>query len=205
MKFTATQISEILHGEIEGNPDVEVFKLSKIEESEEGSLTFLSNLKYTPYLYNTKATIAIVNKTFVLEKEINTTLIKVEDSYQAFSKLLAFYNNVKLDKKGIEEQSFIDKSAHLGQNLYLGSHSYIGANVKIGNNVKIFPNVFIGDNSHIGDSSILFSGVNIYSDTIIGTHCIIHSGVVIGSDGFGFAPSENGVYTSIPQIGNVII
>jgi len=205
MKFTATQISEILHGEIEGNPDVEVFKLSKIEDSEEGSLTFLSNLKYTPYLYNTKATIAIVNKTFVLEKEINTTLIKVEDSYQAFSKLLAFYNNVKLDKKGIEEQSFIDKSAHLGQNLYLGSHSYIGANVKIGNNVKIFPNVFIGDNSHIGDSSILFSGVNIYSDTIIGTHCIIHSGVVIGSDGFGFAPSENGVYTSIPQIGNVII
>ncbi len=205
MKFTATQISEILHGEIVGNPDVEVFKLSKIEEGVVGSLTFLSNLKYTSYLYNTKASIAIVNKSFIPEKEINTTLIKVEDSYQAFSKLLAFYNNVKLDKKGIEEQSFVDKSAHLGENIYVGSHSYIGANVKIGNNVKIFPNVFIGDNSDIGDNCILFSGINIYSETQIGSSCIIHSGVVIGSDGFGFAPSENGVYATIPQIGNVII
>jgi len=205
MKFTATQISKILDGEIEGNPDIEVFKLSKIEEGEIGSLTFLSNPKYTPYLYKTDASIVIVNKNFNSEKEIKTTLIRVEDPYGAFSKLLEFYNDVKLNKSGIEKFSIIDKTASIGENLYLGSHAYIGANVKLGNNVRIYPNVFVGDNVKIGNNTTIFSGANINSETQIGSYCTIHSGVVVGSDGFGFAPSKNGSYKTIPQIGNVIL
>ncbi|WP_298287603.1 UDP-3-O-(3-hydroxymyristoyl)glucosamine N-acyltransferase [uncultured Lutibacter sp.] len=205
MKFTATQIAGILEGEIEGNENVEVYKLSKIEEGEEGSLTFLSNPKYIHYIYETKATIAIVNKDFVPEKQLETTLIKVEDAYKAFSTLLEFYNQVKLNKSGIEEYTFISKTATIGENLYLGSFSIIGDNVNIGNNVKIYPNVTIGENVFIGDNTTIFSGVNIYSETTIGSDCVIHAGAVIGSDGFGFAPSEEGIYSKVPQIGNVVI
>ncbi len=206
MKFTAAQISDLLEGEIEGDPAIEVFKLSKIEEGGIGSLTFLSNPKYTPYLYETNASITIVNKSFVPERNIKTTLIKVEDSYKAFSKLLAFYNEVKLNKEGIEKQSFISDTAVLGKNIYVGQFSYIGAYVKIGKNVKIYPNVFIGDNTVIGDNTLLFSGAKVYSESIIGKNCTIHSGAIIGSDGFGFAPNKDGgSYAKIPQIGNVII
>jgi len=205
MKFTATQIADILEGEIEGNENVEVYKLSKIEEGEEGSLTFLSNPKYIHYIYETKATIAIVNKDFVPEKQIETTLIKVEDAYKAFSTLLEFYNQVKLNKSGIEEYTVISKTATIGENLYLGSFSTIGNNVIIGNNVKIYPNVTIGENVSIGNNTTIFSGVNIYSETTIGSDCVIHAGAIIGSDGFGFAPSEEGIYSKVPQIGNVVI
>lgn len=205
MKFTAKQIADILEGEIVGNPNEEVFKLSKIEEGEKGSLTFLSNPKYNPYLYSQKASIAIVNKDFEPEKEVTSTLIKVDNAYESFSKLLAFYNEVKNNKTGIEQPSSIATSAKVGDNLYLGAYSYIGENVVIGNNVKIYPNTYIGDNAVISDNCTLFSGVKIYSETVLGTNCKIHSGAVIGSDGFGFAPSENGEYTPIPQIGNVII
>lgn len=205
MKFTATQIAGILEGEIEGNENVEVYKLSKIEEGEEGSLTFLSNPKYIHYIYETKATIAIVNKDFVPEKQLETTLIKVEDAYKAFSTLLEFYNQVKLNKSGIEEYTVISKTATIGENLYLGSFSTIGNNVIIGNNVKIYPNVTIGENVSIGNNTTIFSGVNIYSETTIGSDCVIHAGAIIGSDGFGFAPSEEGIYSKVPQIGNVVI
>lgn len=205
MKFTANQIAEILGGEIEGNENVEVFKLAKIEEGEEGSLTFLSNPKYTNFIYDTKASIAIVNKDFIPERKIATTLIKVDDAYKAFSKLLEFYNQVKLNKNGIEQLTFISDSAILGENLYLGSFSYISNNVKIGNNVKIYPNVYIGDNVEIGDNTTIFAGSKIYSETIIGNNCSIHSGSIIGADGFGFTPNEKGIYSKIPQIGNVII
>ena len=205
MKFKATQIAEILGGEIEGDGNVEVFKLSKIEEGEAGSLTFLSNPKYTQYIYDTKASVAIVNKSFIAEKKTQTTLIKVDDAYKAFSKLLEFYNQVKLNKVGIEAQTYISDSAKIGENIYLGAFSYVGDNVKIGNNVKIFPNSSIGDNTEIGDNTIIFAGVRIYSETIIGEGCTIHAGAILGSDGFGFVPDENGVYSKIPQIGNVII
>jgi UDP-3-O-[3-hydroxymyristoyl] glucosamine N-acyltransferase len=205
MKFTATQISEILNGEIEGNPNEEVFKLSKIEEGEKGSLTFLSNLKYHQYLYTTKASVAIVNKDFIPEKEIKPTLIKVEDSYKAFSTLLEYYNQIKLHKSGIETPNFIHETAVIGADLYLGSFSYISQNVVLGNNVKIYPNVFIGDNVHIGDNTTIFAGAKIYSETQIGKNCTIHSGVIIGSDGFGFVPDESGKYNKVPQIGNVVI
>ena len=205
MKFTANQIAEILEGEIDGNENVEVYKLSKIEEGEEGSLTFLSNLKYTPFIYSTKASITIVNKGFVPERKINTTLIKVDDAYKAFSKVLEFYNEVKLNKSGIESPSFISKTAKIGKDIYLGAFSYLGNNVTIGDNVKIYPNVYVGDNVSIGSNTTIFAGSKIYSETIIGKSCTIHSGAIIGADGFGFAPSKDGVFSKIPQIGNVII
>jgi UDP-3-O-[3-hydroxymyristoyl] glucosamine N-acyltransferase len=205
MKFTAEQIAGILEGEVVGNPMAEVFRLSKIEEGAEGSLTFLSNPKYLNYIYSTKASVTIVNETFVPESPLTTTLIKVQDAYAAFSKLLEFYNQVKLNKSGIEQPSFLSQSVKYGDNLYLGSFSYVGQNVVLGENVKIYPNCFVGDNVIIGDNVILFAGAKIYSETIIGNNCTIHSGAIIGADGFGFAPNPDGTYTKIPQIGNVII
>ena len=205
MKFTAEQIAGILEGQIVGNPNIEVSRLSKIEEGTEGSLTFLSNPKYTNYIYTTKASITIVNESFVPESSITTTLIKVSDAYKAFSKLLEFYNQVKLNKNGIENPSFISESAVYGENLYLGCFSYIGDNVTLGDNVKIYPGSFVGDNVSIGNNVIIFAGAKIYSETVIGSNCTIHSGAVIGADGFGYAPNEDGTYNKIPQIGNVII
>jgi UDP-3-O-[3-hydroxymyristoyl] glucosamine N-acyltransferase len=205
MKFTAEQIAGILDGEIMGNPLAQVYKLAKIEEGVEGSLTFLSNQKYQNYIYSTNASIVIVNKTFIPEREINTTLIKVDDAYASFSKLLEYYNQVKLMKSGIEQPSFISENVIYGTDLYLGSFAYIGKNVTIGNNVKIYPNTFIGDNVTIGDNCLFYAGVRIYSETEIGSGCIFHSGTIIGSDGFGFAPLEDGTFSKIPQIGNVII
>ena len=205
MKFTAAQIAGILEGEVVGNPEAEVFKLSKIEEGTEGSLTFLANPKYTNYIYSTKATVTIVNNTFDPEQEITTTLIKVEDAYKSFSKLLEYYNQVKLMKSGIEQPSVISDGVTYGSDLYLGSFCYVGKNVTIGKNVKIYPNSFIGDNVTIGDDCVFFAGVRIYSETVIGNRCNIHSGTIIGSDGFGFAPQEDGTYAKVPQIGNVII
>tara|TARA_R110001632_G_scaffold102664_6_gene211118 strand:+ start:2257 stop:3291 length:1035 start_codon:yes stop_codon:yes gene_type:complete len=205
MKFTAKQIAQILEGDIEGNPEIEVSKLSKIEEGEKGSLTFLSNPKYNQYLYTTESSITIVNRTLELEKEVSSTLIRVDDAYKSFSKLLEFYNQVKNNKEGREEPHYISTSATIGKGEYLGAFSYIGENVVIGENVKIYPNSYIGDNVVIGNDCIIFAGVKIYSETEIGNNCIFHSGSIIGSDGFGFAPNEKGEFSKIPQIGNVII
>ncbi len=205
MNFTAQQIAEILEGDIVGDSNAEVSKLSKIEEGEKGSLTFLSNPKYNPYLYTTKASIAIVNKSFVPEKEITTTLIKVDDAYAAFSKVLEFYNEVKNNKSGREEPHYISQSASIGQDEYIGAFAYIGNDVVLGTNVKIYPNVFIGDNVIIGDNCTIFAGAKICSETQIGANCVIHTGAIIGSDGFGFTPNKEGAYNKVPQTGNVII
>jgi UDP-3-O-[3-hydroxymyristoyl] glucosamine N-acyltransferase len=205
MKFTASQIASILEGEIDGNPEIEVSKLSKIEEGEPGSLTFLSNPKYTSFIYSTNASITIVNKSFKPEEKLKTTLIRVENAYTAFSKLLEYYNMVKLNKSGIEEPVFKSQTAVFGENIYLGAFTYVGDGVKVGDHVKIFPNVFIGDNVTIGNNVIIFAGAKIYSETIIGNNCVIHSGAIIGADGFGFTPNENGEYNKVPQTGNVII
>ncbi|HFS67379.1 MAG TPA: UDP-3-O-(3-hydroxymyristoyl)glucosamine N-acyltransferase [Flavobacteriia bacterium] len=205
MKFTANQIAELLEGEVVGNPQVEVDTLSKIEEGKEGSLTFLSNPKYTPFLYTTNASIAIVDKDFEPEKSLEITLIKVPNAYQAFSKLLAYYNQVKLHKVGIETPNFIDDTAKIGEDVYIGAFSYIGKNVHLGDRVKIYPNTYIGDNVTIESDTTLFSGVKIYSETKIGKNCNINAGVVIGCDGFGFTPDDKGVFSAVPQIGNVII
>jgi len=205
VKFTATQIAGILEGDIVGNPDVEVSKLSKIEEGTEGTLTFLANPKYTPYIYSTKSSITIVNHDFEPDSEISTTLIKVEDAYKAFSKLLDYYNQVKNNKVGIEQPSFKSETATYGTDVYLGAFSYLGENVILGNNVKIYPHAFIGDNVVIGDNTTIFSGVKLYSETQIGNNCVINSGSVIGADGFGYTPNEMGEFEKVPQTGNVII
>lgn len=205
MKFTAQQIANILEGEIVGNPNVEVSKLSKIEEGEEGSLTFLANPKYNPFIYTTSASVTIVNEDFIAEKDIETTLIKVEDAYKSFSKLLEFYNKVKNNKIGREQPHFIAQTAKIGDNEYVGAFSYIGENAIIGKNVKIYPNSYIGDNVTIGDNCVIFAGVKIYSETKIGANCKIHSGTIIGSDGFGFTPNKNGEFKAVPQTGNVLI
>ena len=205
MKFTAEQIAGILEGEIVGDPKVEVSKLSKIEEGVEGALTFLSNPKYTSFIYTTKASIAIVGKDFKPEQELHTTLIKVDDAYKSFSKLLEYYNQVKLNKFGVEQPSVISETSKLGKDVYVGAFTYIGENVKIGDNVKIFPSTYIGDNVIIGDNTVVFSGAKIYSESLIGKYCVINSGAIIGADGFGFAPNENGEYSKVPQIGNVIL
>ena len=205
MKFTAEQIAGILDGEVIGNPNAEVFKLSKIEEGSEGSLTFLANPKYLNHIYSTQATITLVNNTFVPDGQLSTTLIKVEDAYLSFSKLLEFYDQSKGIKNGIEEPSYLSKSVKYGANLYLGSFSYVEDNVVLGKNVKIHPNCFIGQNVIIGDNVTIFAGAKIHSDSIIGNNCNIYSGAVIGADGFGFAPNPNGTFSKIPQIGNVIL
>ncbi|MGC6524870.1 MAG: UDP-3-O-(3-hydroxymyristoyl)glucosamine N-acyltransferase [Flavobacteriaceae bacterium] len=205
MKFTANQIANLLNGEIVGDDNAEVFTLSKIEEGKEGSLTFLSNPKYTPFIYSTDATITIVNNDFVAEKEINTTLIKVENAYAAFSTLLEHYNNIKNNKTGIESPVSIAESASIGDNVYVGAFTSIGENVRIGKNVKIYPNCYIGDNVTVGDHTTIFAGAKIYSDCSVGSHCNIDASVILGADGFGFSPDENGVYSKVPQIGNVII
>lgn len=205
MKFTAAQIAGILEGTVVGNPEAAVTKLAKIEEGVEGSLTFLANPKYTPFIYNTQASITIVNSDFEPENEIETTLIKVEDAYKSFSKLLEYYNQVKLNKTGIEQPSFISETATYGQQLYLGAFSYLGDNVVLGNNVKIYPNVYIGDNVTIGDNCVVFAGAKIYSESVIGNTVYIHSGAIVGADGFGFTPNDKGEYSKVPQTGNVII
>ncbi|WP_289062796.1 UDP-3-O-(3-hydroxymyristoyl)glucosamine N-acyltransferase [uncultured Zobellia sp.] len=205
MVFTAGQIAGILEGELQGNPEVTVHKLAKIEEGEEGALTFLANPKYTSHIYTTKASITIVNKDFVPEHELVTNLIKVDDAYEAFSKILEFYNQVKNNKTGIEEPVFKSETLTYGSDFYLGAFSYIGNNVTIGDNVKIHPNVYIGDNVSIGNNVSIFAGAKIYSETVIGNNCVINSGVVIGADGFGFSPDKNGEYQKVPQTGNVVL
>jgi len=205
MKFTAAQIAGILDGEVDGDDSVEVSKLAKIEEGIQGSLTFLANPKYTSYIYSTEASVTIVDQDFVAESPISTTLIRVENAYKSFSKLLEYYNEVKMNKTGIEEPNFISESATYGENLYLGAFSYLGDNVIIGTNAKIYPNVYIGDNVTIGDNVVVFAGAKIYSETIIGNGCVIHSGAIVGADGFGFTPNEKGEYTKVPQTGNVVI
>jgi UDP-3-O-[3-hydroxymyristoyl] glucosamine N-acyltransferase len=205
MEFTAKQISELLLGSIEGNPDIKVNRLSKIEEGSPGSLTFLANPKYTPFIYSTKASIVIVNRDFIPEQKVESTLIRVEDAYKAFVHLLEVYNDIQLDKKGIEQPSFIAPSAVVGKDVYIGAFAYIGKNAMIGNNVKIYPQVFIGDNVTIGDNTTLFAGSKVYSDCSIGANCTLHTGSVIGADGFGFTPNSDNEYKKVAQIGNVIV
>lgn len=207
MEFSAKQIAGLLNGTIEGDENVKVSNLSKIEEGKPGTLSFLANALYTPYVYTTDASIVIVNKGLELDKPVKPTctLIRVDDAYGSFATLLEMYTQTKQNKSGIEQPSFVSKSAKLGDNCYIGAFAYIGENVKLGNNVKIYPHCYVGDDTVIGDNCTLFSGVKVYHECVIGSHCTIHSSTVIGSDGFGFAPNSENNYKKVPQIGNVII
>ncbi|MBX7182238.1 MAG: UDP-3-O-(3-hydroxymyristoyl)glucosamine N-acyltransferase [Bacteroidia bacterium] len=204
MEFNAQQIAGLLNGSVEGNPEVSVNNVSKIEEGLPGTLSFLANPKYTNYIYSTQASIVIVGKDFIPEQAINSTLIRVDDAYKAFATLLEVYNKLKSTKEGVEPGSYISLDAQLGDKVYVGSQAYIGNRCVIGTGAKIYPQVFIGDDVIIGEQTVLHPGVKIYAGCVIGANCIIHSGTVIGADGFGFAPQgEN--YNKVPQIGNVVI
>jgi UDP-3-O-[3-hydroxymyristoyl] glucosamine N-acyltransferase len=205
MEFTARQIAELLQGRIEGDPEVKVNTLAKIEEGHPGALSFLANPKYTQYIYDTDASIIIVNDDFAPEKPINSTLIRVPDAYAAFASLLEYYNKIKHNKTGISSMSFVAQSAKTGENVYIGEFSYVGENCIIGDNVKIYPQVYLGDNVTVGDNTVLLPGVKVYSENIIGKNCRIYGSAVIGGDGFGFAPQDGQQYKKVAQIGNVII
>jgi len=206
MQFTAAQIATLVNGRIEGNPDSAISSFGKIEEAIEGQLAFLANPKYEDHLYRTRASVIIINHSQELKGSVNSTLIRVADAYSAFAILLSKYQEfITQQLSGIQQPSFICKSATLGENVFIGAFAYIGEHVSVGNNVKIFPNAYIGDLVKIGDHTILHPGVKIYKDCILGKNVTVHAGTVIGSDGFGFAPQADGSFKKVPQIGNVVV
>jgi len=205
MEFTAKQIATILNGEIEGNPDITVSSISKIEEGKKGSLSFLANPKYEKYIYDTDSSIVLVNKTFKPDKPVQATLIRVENAYHSLAHLLELYEQSRPKKEGISTLSSIHDSSLIGDHVFIGDYTCISQNAVIGNNVKLYPQVYIGENVKIGNNTILYPGVKVYHECIIGSDCIIHAGAVIGSDGFGFVSQEGANYKKIPQIGNVFI
>ncbi|MEK6780312.1 MAG: UDP-3-O-(3-hydroxymyristoyl)glucosamine N-acyltransferase [Bacteroidota bacterium] len=206
MEFTINQIAQMLGGEVKGNGGDKINMLAKIQDAKTGQIAFLANPKYEHYIYSTQASAIIVGKDFQAKKGIDSTLIIVEDPYLSFTKLLEEYHKlINFQKTGIEQPSFMGENCIVGDNIYRGAFSYIGNHVKIGDNVKIYPHAFVGDNVVIGHNVILYSNVKLYADTKIGVNCVIHSGTVIGSDGFGFAPQHDGTYKTIPQMGNVVI
>lgn len=205
MEFTAQQIADFLGGEIQGNPSAKVSDFSKIEEGKPGTLSFLSNPKYSQYIYESQASIILVNKDFQPEKTILATIIRVTDAYQSLALLLSLVEQSKPKKTGISTLAFISESAEIAENAYIAPFVYVGEKVTIGKNTRIYANCSIEDGAKIGESSILYSGVKVYNDCVIGNNCILHSGAVIGSDGFGFAPTEDGTYKKIAQMGNAVL
>lgn len=207
MEFSARQIAELLGGTIEGNEEVTVSNLSKIEEGTPGTLTFLANPAYTHFIYKTGASLAIVRSNFTPDKPLpeGLTLIRVDDPYDAFARILEIHASMTVKKSGISPQSSVSPTAKLGRNLYIGEFAFVGDGVEIGNDVQIYPQVYLGDNVKIGNGTILYPGVRIYHSCLIGKDCTIHGGAVIGSDGFGFAPQDDKNYRKVPQVGNVIL
>ena len=204
MEFSAKQIASFIQGEIVGDENATIHTFAKIEEGIPGAISFLSNPKYTPYIYDTKASIVLVNKEFVPEREVKATLIKVDNAYESLAKLLALYEQSKPQKKGIDSLASIAPSAQIGEDVYIGPFAVIGEGAVIGSHTRIYPHTYIGDHAKIGENCLLYSGVNVYHDCRIGNNCTLHSGSVIGADGFGFAPTPEG-YEKIPQIGIVIL
>lgn len=205
MRISVEQLASLVNGTIEGDAKAYIENYSKIEEATDGCLTFLANPKYTHYIYSTKATAVLVRKDFKPEQELSTTLIRVEDPYETLAVLLNMVSSQEPIKKGIEQPCHIAEGVEIADDVYVGAFAYIGKNVKVGKNVKIYPQVYVGDNVTLGDDVILYPGTKIYHGCKIGNRCILHAGTVIGADGFGFAPKEDGTYEKIAQIGIVII
>jgi UDP-3-O-[3-hydroxymyristoyl] glucosamine N-acyltransferase len=205
MEFNAAKIAGFLQGEIEGDPEIKVNTVAKIEEGHEGALSFLANPKYEHYLYTTKSSIVLVNKDFIPSGKVEATLIKVENAYDAFASLLRLVDQERPRKKGIAPSAVIEPTSIIGRDVYIGPGAYIGENCKIGDECSVYPQVYLGDNTIVGKNCTLYPGVKIYRDCIIGANCVIHAGTVIGSDGFGFAPQSEKEFMKIPQIGNVVI
>ncbi|MDR6570221.1 UDP-3-O-[3-hydroxymyristoyl] glucosamine N-acyltransferase [Chitinophaga ginsengisegetis] len=205
MQFSALQLATMLDGKLEGNPDVKVSNIAKIEEAGEGMLSFIANPKYEEFIYTTNASILIVNESLVIERPIKSTLIRVKDAYSSFALLLEQYRYLTGNKSGIQQPSYIPASVKMGENVFVGAFAYLGENVVLGNNVKIYPGVYLGDNVIVNNDSILYPGVKVYDNCIVGSRVMLHAGCVIGGDGFGFAPQPDGSYKKVPQIGNVVI
>ncbi|MBO7601738.1 MAG: UDP-3-O-(3-hydroxymyristoyl)glucosamine N-acyltransferase [Bacteroidaceae bacterium] len=204
MDFSAQQIAAFVQGEIVGDANATVNTFAKIEEGKPGSITFLSNPRYEHYIYDTEASIVLVNRDFVPEKPVKATLIKVDNAYETLAKLMTLYEQSKTQNKGIASTAVVAENAQVGKDVYIGAYAVVDEGAVIGDNTQIYPHTYVGKNARIGESSLIYSGVNIYHDCQIGNHVTLHSGVVIGGDGFGFAPTPEG-YNKIPQIGNVII
>ncbi len=205
MEFTPQLIANLINGKVEGDGDVKLTSFAKIEESKPGSLCFIANPKYAHYIYDTDASAVLVSDDFVVEREVKPTLIRVKDPYLALADLMNMLEQSNPKPSGIEQPVFIDSTSSYGEDCYIGAFTYIGKNCKIGKGVLIYPQCYIGDNVTIGDNTTLYAGVKIYKDVQIGSKCVLHSGAVIGADGFGFAPRPDGTYEKIPQIGNVVI
>lgn len=205
MEFKASEIAALIGGIIEGDPEIVINKLAKIEEGEPNSLSFLANPKYEPYLYTTKAAVVIIRSDFVPEQPLPCSVIRVEDPYTSIALLLDMYSKMNKQRTGISSLAFVSASAKTGKNVFVGEFAYVGENVVVADDVKIYPQVYLGDNVKIGEGSILYPGVKVYHDCEIGKNCTIHAGVVLGADGFGFAPQDGSNYMKIAQIGNVII
>ena len=204
MEFSAKQIAQFVQGVIEGDENATVNTFAKIEDGKPGAISFLSNPKYTHYIYDTESSIVLVDKSVELEKPTNATLIKVDNAYECVAKLLQLYESMKPKKKGVDSLAFISPSAKIGENVYIGAFAYIGDNVVIGDGCQIYPNVVICENAKVGNDCLFYPNVTIYHDCHVGNRVTLHAGSVVGSDGFGFAPSVNG-YDKIPQIGIVTI
>ena len=204
MEFTARQIADFVNGTVEGNAETKVTTFAKIEEGRTGAISFLSNPKYTHYLYDTQSSVVLVNNDLQLEHPVEATLIRVDNAYECVARLLQMYESMKPRKKGVHPQACIAETAHVGDDCFVGAFAYIGENVTIGKGTQIYPHVVVEDNATIGEGCVLYPNVSVYHDCQIGNRVILHSGAVIGADGFGFAPGENG-YDKIPQIGNVVI
>ena len=205
MEYKVKDIAALLNGTVDGDGELKLNNISKIDQGVPGTLSFLSNPAYTKYIYTTEASAVLVSREFRPDEALTCTLIRVDDPYAALARLLKIYQEQNPEKNGIEQPSFVSSSANIGDHIYLGAFSYISDHAVIGHNVKIYPQVFIGENVVIGDNTILYPGVKVYADCLIGSDCILHAGVVIGADGFGFAPNAGGPYSKIAQIGNVVI
>ena len=204
MEFSAEMIAGLVEGVVEGDPKATVHDFAKIEEGRPGCISFLANPKYAHYLYETQSSIVLINKDFQLEGKVSATLIRVDNAYETVAKLLAIYESMKPKKKGIDPLAFIAPTAEIGEDCYIAPFAYIGEKVKIGKGTAIYPHTVVYDGASVGENCILYPNVSVYHGCKIGNRCILHSGVVIGADGFGFAPTEEG-YEKIPQIGIVTI
>jgi UDP-3-O-[3-hydroxymyristoyl] glucosamine N-acyltransferase len=206
MQFTAAVLADYLHGDVEGNPEAVASTVVRIEQGRPGALCFLANPKYEPYLYTTTASIVLVNRSFDLKQPVQATLIRVDNAYEAIASLLDLYNSMKsLNRKGRSWRAHVSWRARLGRNVWVGKFAHVGRGARVGNNTKIFPQVYVGEQVTIGENCIIYPGVRIYAGCKVGNNCIIHANAVIGSDGFGFAPTATGAYKKIPQIGHVVI
>ncbi len=206
MEFTVRQIATLLSGEYDGNDQLIISDLAKIETATAGSISFLANLKYEPFLYTTQATAVLVDRSFVPREPVNTGLIRVDNAYSAFTQLLEEYHRRQsLTRVGTEQPSYIHPSSPPAEDGYLGAFAYVGRNCVLGVGVKIYPHAYIGDNVTIGAHTVIHTGARLIDNTVVGSHCVIHPNAVIGSDGFGFAPQPNGTYKTIPQLGNVVL